>query len=247
LGYAHPLVSVFRNQEQAGLLTTPVQKHFKLNVPEASRAKVALALDDGDPFVVEEPIGRGRSIIVATSADASWTAMPLWPSYVPLVQELLLLATHDSAQGRNVLVAQPLLGPRQRGAPHAVHLTLPGGESGQVRVNREGGESQWTFQETLASGLYSADSESGATGGSLFAVNVNTIESDLAQVDPVELAADVWPGVSFYHHTNWRDLGDEPATEIVRHSDLHRWMLIGVLGLLLMETFLGWFFGRRGA
>ncbi len=31
LGYAHPLVSVFRNQEQAGLLTTPVHKYFKLN------------------------------------------------------------------------------------------------------------------------------------------------------------------------------------------------------------------------
>jgi len=81
----------------------------------------------------------------------------------------------------------------------------------------------------------------------MFAVNLNTVESELSQIDTAELAADVWPGVQFYHHTNWRDLGDEPATEIVRHSYLHHWLLIAVFGLLVTETFLAWFFGRRSA
>jgi len=275
LGYAHPLVAAFRNQEQSGLLTTPVHEYFKLKIPDASKAKVALALENGDPLVVEEPIGRGRSILVATSADVSWTAMPLWPSYVPLVQELLLFAMHNGLQDRNVLVGQPLSGVLPRVGPRAVHVKLPTGETSQVRVASRGGESQWSFAETLTSGLYSAVGDAlagksaagnsaapnpvvgkGAPGpadgadahtgaGATYAVNLNTVESDLSQIDAEELASDVWPGVPFYHHTNWRDLGDEPATEIVRRSYLHRWLLIAVFGLLVAETFLAWLFGRR--
>jgi Aerotolerance regulator N-terminal/von Willebrand factor type A domain len=275
LGYAHPLVAAFRNQEQSGLLTTPVHEYFKLTIPEASRAKVALALENGDPLVVEEPIGRGRSIVVATSADVSWTAMPLWPSYVPLVQELLLFAMHDGVQDRNVLVGQPLSGVLKRTGPRAVHVKLPTGETSQARIATQGSESAWSFSETYTSGLYSAEGGAlvgngaagksvaggsvaasggdgnGAAGdasaGAMFAVNLNTAESELSQIDTAELAADVWPGVQFYHHTNWRDLGDEPATEIVGHSYLHRWLLVAVFGLLVTETFLAWFFGRRNA
>jgi hypothetical protein len=154
-------------------------------------------------------------------------------------------------------------------------VKLPTGETSQVRVASRGGESQWSFAETLTSGLYSAVGDAlagksaagnsaapnpvvgkGAPGpadgadahtgaGATYAVNLNTVESDLSQIDAEELASDVWPGVPFYHHTNWRDLGDEPATEIVRRSYLHRWLLIAVFGLLVAETFLAWLFGRR--
>ena len=108
LGYRHPLVAVFRDQEQAGLLTTPVHKYFKLQIPESSAAQVAVALDNGDPLIVDERIGRGRSTLVATSADVSWTAMPMWPSYLPIVQELLALAIRGQLQDHNCIVGQPL-------------------------------------------------------------------------------------------------------------------------------------------
>ena len=91
MGYRHPLLAAFRGREGAGLLTTPVYQYFKLDVPENSPSKVALAFTNGDPAIVERPVGRGRAILVATSADAdpAWTVMPVWPSYLPLVQELL--------------------------------------------------------------------------------------------------------------------------------------------------------------
>ena len=89
LGYRHPIVQPFRGRGEASLLTTPVLKYYKLAMPENSRAKTVLAIANGDPLVVEEPIHRGRVVLVATSAEPSWTAMPLWPSFVPLVQEIV--------------------------------------------------------------------------------------------------------------------------------------------------------------
>ncbi len=80
----------FAAAAQTSLLTTPVFKYYKLALPaDSSRPKTVLALANGDPLVVEQPIHRGRVVLVATSAEPSWTAMPLWPSFVPLVQEIV--------------------------------------------------------------------------------------------------------------------------------------------------------------
>ena len=88
LGYRHPILQVFRGRGQTGLLTTPVAKHYRLLLPADGRAEIVLALADGDPLIVAAPIRRGTVTLVATSADPSWTALPLWPSFVPLVHEM---------------------------------------------------------------------------------------------------------------------------------------------------------------
>jgi Mg-chelatase subunit ChlD len=247
LGYRHPLVAVFRDSEQAGLLTAPVRKYFKLQLPEATRAQVALAIDNGDPLIVDEPIGRGRSILVATSADASWTAMPMWPSYVPIVQELLMLAGRGRFQDHNVIVGQPL-GARLAHMPaQGIEVHLPAGEVKKAVVSGEGTGRSWTFPETVASGLFRAapaGSGPGIAAAQTFAVNVNTVESDLAQVAPDELAHDVWPGVRYFHRTNWRNADETAGDAIVVRSRLHLWLLIGALGLVAVESFLNWFTGR---
>ena len=77
-----------------------------------------------------------------------------------------------------------------------------------------------------------------------FAVNVDTAESDLAQIDPEELQDEVWPGVPFVHQTSWQDLGATgPGSPIRGGNRLHVGLLYAVLGLLFVETFLGWKMG----
>ncbi|MBI3837205.1 MAG: BatA domain-containing protein, partial [Planctomycetia bacterium] len=49
LNYRHPLVSAFQGREQAGLLTTPVYKYFRLALIPQSKGRVALAFEGGDP------------------------------------------------------------------------------------------------------------------------------------------------------------------------------------------------------
>ncbi|HEX4130288.1 MAG TPA: BatA domain-containing protein, partial [Pirellulales bacterium] len=248
LGYQHPLLDVFRDQEQAGLLTTPVTRYYKLDVPADGSARVALAFDNGDPAIIEEPIGRGRAILVATSADVSWSAMPLWPSFPPLVHELLNLAVRGRFAEQNLLVGQAL-GDSYRGhvARAVVGLKLPSGESATARVAPEGEYSVWSYGETTQSGMYVAHLPAPVTRDEAFAVNVDTSESDLTQLDPAELRDGVWAGVEFVHRTDWQDLNTGPMVAVVRRQWLHLYLLLAVVVLLLTETLLATMFGRRAA
>ena len=73
-----------------------------------SPAEVVLALSNGDPLIVAQPVRRGRVVLVTTSADASWGLLPKWGTYEPLVKEILAWCTAGQAQPRNVAVGDPL-------------------------------------------------------------------------------------------------------------------------------------------
>jgi hypothetical protein len=247
--YRHPIIRAFRGQDRAGLLTTPVYKYFRLELPEPTAAEVALAFENGDPVIVEERIGRGRSILVATSADTTWTTMPMWPSYVPIVQELLAAAVGGKLQERNIEVGQPLAS-SVRTLASDVQLTVrpPAGEARPSKLESEGDYARWSFGDTDQSGLYVAQFSAPVSRNDTFAANVDTRESDLTKLDAAELRGeDLWPGINFDYETNWQDLDEGPSGEISRRAGLHRWLLVGVLGLLLAETVMAWRFGRRTA
>ena len=90
-----------------------------------------------------------------------------------------------------------------------------------------------------------ASTRAGPAPTETFAVNVDTAESDLAQIDPEELQDEVWPGVPFVHQTSWQDLAATgPGSPIRGGNRLHVGLLYALLGLLLAETFLGWRLGH---
>jgi hypothetical protein len=245
--YRHPLIAPFRGRERAGLLNTPIYGFFKLLVPDRSAAQIALKLSTGDPAIVEAPIGRGRSIVVATSADASWTAMPTWPSYVPVVQELLSLAVSGQADDRNLTVGQPLVATlRTLATDTLVSVEAPGGENHTVRLEPEGDYSRWTYADTGRSGFYKVALDAPLSRNETYAVNVDASEGDLTKLDLAELRRDVWPGVSF-DLFDGHDPSHQATVPIVRRDALDRWLLYGVLGLLLVETGLASWFGRRSS
>ena len=254
LGYRHPIISAFRGREGAGLLTTPVSKYLKLRVPKNSKASVALAFEGGDPAIVEEQIQRGRVVLVATSADRSWTEMPLWPSYVPIVQELLAFAMGGQLQQRNFLVGQSLGALVSTSAADApLRLGTPDGRSEQVRLRPEGDYSSWSFSETMTSGVYTARVDAPASPSELFAVNVDTVESDLTKLTAEQLREGVWSGIPF--ETSRENLDEEPVRRIGGttaggttaggRGTLSKELLYAVLGLVFLETFLAWRFGHH--
>jgi hypothetical protein len=247
LNYRHPLVNVFQGREQSGLLTTPVYTYFKLELPTETKARVALAFEGGDPAIVEEQIGRGRSILIATECSLSsidpatknpWTTMPAWPSFVPLVQELVSLAVRGQLAERNIEVGQPLSESLAAiSARPQIAITTPAGVREEVRMTLEPTLSHWSFADTRESGVYGVEIGAPLDRKQAFAVNVNTAESDLAKIAPEELPRE------FTTHQK-SDLDDAEAPAIVKRSGLHKSLLYIVLGLLFSETFLAWWFGN---
>ncbi|MBN1591159.1 MAG: hypothetical protein JW888_16725, partial [Pirellulales bacterium] len=246
LDYAHPIVEPFRGQEKAGLITTPIEKYVKLALAPDTTARVALAARSGDPLIVEQPLGQGRVVLVATSADTSWTAMPLWPSYVPIVQEILAYATGGRIAQRNILVGEPLAGAVPASATDEVgRVLLPNGSEQTLLVRSEQGGREWRFDATDPSGVYTVRFGAAGADELRFGVNVDTRESDLDKLTEEQLREEVWPGVTFDYQTTWQE-SDQPSPEpIERRGNTARWLLCGVLALLLVETFLGWRFGHH--
>jgi len=246
LGYRHPIVEVFRGRERSGLLTAPVHKHFRLTIPRQSKAQVALKLAGGDPLIVEESIGRGRVVMVATSADTSWSALPLWPSFVPLVQEILSFAAGGQSQQRNLMVGEPLGGPLPATLGEApVVVRNPRGRSEPVAPQISGEGNSWSYPDTMLSGIYSVQLGPPVARTESFAVNVDTAESDLRAFTADELRSDVWPDVPFVHQTTWEN-ADRPAlARASRSREFPGGLLYGLFVLLLVETVLARRFGHH--
>jgi hypothetical protein len=245
LEYRHPILHAFRGTENAGLLTTPVDKHVRLAVLPDSRARVVLRLPGGDPLIVEQPVHRGRVVLVATSADASWTAMPLLPSYVPLVQEIVAFCLTDGIAECNTIVGQPLHGVLPSAdAPNAVDLRTPDGQRREVRPTGSGNQREWSFPGTWQSGVYAVRPAASDAPEQLFAVNVDTAESDLAQLGLDRLRGEAWPDIPFEYKTTWQE-PERPKTVVLGDGSgrLQLLLLIIALVFLLLETLLAWRFG----
>jgi hypothetical protein len=241
LDYQHPILHAFRGRGQTSLLTTPVFKHVQLTLPKNSQATTVLALADGDPLVIEQRVRRGRVVLVGTSADPSWTAMPLWPSFVPLVQRTLAWCVSTQLRQRNVMVGEPLDALVASPAAGSAKVQTPDGRLRPAPLGSTAEAFALSYADTSQNGIYTVKFGSAVNRSEAFAVNVDTVESDLAQISPDNLRGEVWPGVPFNYQTSWQDVGATAAivASPAGKSRLHVALLYAALGLLLAETFLG--------
>jgi hypothetical protein len=250
LEYRHPIVAPFRGNERAGLLTTPVSRYYRLEVPETVRhGEVAATIGRGDPFIVAAPLGKGRTVVVATdgslsSVDAAtgepWTIWPTWPSFLPIVRELLAYAVsgmqHDwqqpvgtpiASEGKLIAGATPkVLRPDGRTAPVALHI-----------VHRE---QQWIYRDTELAGIYSLASQS-PIASKRFARNVDTRESDITRIELEDLPRE------FVVRSTSPAAEDGAPSTLVAHAAWSGRLLWLAFALLFVESFLAWRFGRGTA
>ena len=109
LDYRHPIVAPFRGSRverpahDADLEVHAARRRFP-------RRKIALAFDNGDPAIVEERIGRGRSILVATAASPDSldrTTDPPTPwTAISVVAQLSAAGARDAAPRRSAAGAK---------------------------------------------------------------------------------------------------------------------------------------------
>jgi hypothetical protein len=203
-----------------------------------------LALSNGDPLIVAQPIRRGRVVLVTTSADSSWSELTKSQAYEPLVKEILAWCTAGQAQPRNVEVGDPLEATLPA-TPALTNVSIerPGGQSRTVPLEIQGDYSTWRYDDTLTSGIYTVHIGSPLLQTQLFAVNLMTAESDLAAISQDELQNEVWPGLPLGYETSWQAAGTLLPLPAAPSGQLHVGLLYAVVVLLLLESLLAWRFG----
>lgn len=254
LGYRHPIVAVFRGNEDAGLLQTYIAQYFRMRVlnEKQSQADVAAAfIPTGDPAIVTEPIHRGRVTVVALPASLEsvdsmtktpWTLMTATQSFQPIVQEILAWTLRGQNLGRNTLVGEPIgAAAPLAAADTSIALSTPDGRFQQVRVTAEREETRWSFGDTWWSGIYEAELPISGTTNQLFAVNLDTSESDLAKVALDELPEGITP------LGEWQDVDESSSVALPARGGLQRPLLYAALALLLIESCLACYLGYRAS
>ncbi len=171
--------------------------------------------------------------------------MPVWFSYVPLVQEILAFTVGEQINQRNVEVGQPLadgVAPAAGDVP--VTVERPDGRVQSVPLRAGGGDGEWTCADTYRSGIYTVRFGPPLERTRSFAVNVNTGESDLAPATIEELRSQVLPGVPLGCRSDPTAPGSPAARPASVVGGLHVELLYALAALLLVETFLAWRFGH---
>ncbi len=240
LDYRHQLVEPFRGNEQAGLRSVPIWKYVKIK--PAPDSQTALALGNGDPLVVERRVGRGRVLAVAVplegmSLDHSsnpptpWSALPVWPSFVPLVHQLVRQATMSAGDVNQIDVAEPLRGsiPYAQSIANPV-LLLPDGRRERLELQPDPPWWKWQADGSSRSGWAQVQWQEGRPQ-QWFAVNISPSESRLERFPERSLPS------TLLESTSWRD----PRTAVVRPTTTwYRTALLTLLALLIVESTALW-------
>jgi hypothetical protein len=213
--------------------------------------EIAAALPGGDPFIVTAPLGRGRTVLVATDGSLSsidstngeqWTAWPTWPSFLPLVRELFAYASGGQQTRWQQLVGTPLggsVGERasQSAGSGELQMVRPDGRTVSVPTRSTPSGAEWSYTDTDVSGIYTLRGLS-QDRTQQFAVNVDTAESDLAKVDPQALPPEM------KIRSSWQGEESSGSFGAMTQSDWNTEILWSVLALLFVESFMAWQFGR---
>ncbi len=243
LQYQHSLLTEFRGHEQSGLLTLPVWRYFKLRLLPGS--ETALAFANGDAALVTRDVGRGRCVLLATAADADsidlssdpqvpWSALVSWPSFPPLVHEMVKFAIGGRAARQNFLVGEPWdVAKLGNGSEQMIVRDPLGHEEPTPTVNTSppGGS-------VRRSGVYRIEQPGTDLPAQRIAVNLDTHESNLDR-----LAADGLPS-QFIPEGDGLDASRGLGSD-AQPSPLFRVVLAIVFLLVLTESTFTWWLGAR--
>jgi hypothetical protein len=240
LNYTHPVLELFgaavRNNINPGLTTVQTTQYIKLSVPHDSVAETIMKFTDGSPAVLLGRVGRGKTVLFATSSDTSWTTWGALPSYAPFMHELLYYGISRQADdftlpvGSTMHLAADVAAPGNWSGPHNTITTV----LTTVDKDKNSGRSFLTSDSLRLAGVYAP--AAGATP--VVAVNTDPSEVDVRHVPAAQMSAALGIDAA--------DILPQPKTLEVQittpgrdaNSDVGRNLIPIALVLLLIETVL---------
>ena len=241
IDFQHPLFAPFANPRYSDFTKIHFWRHWPIELAEggeqagatAGRSYVVIArFDNRDPAIVEQPRGKGQVIALATSWRPDDSQLALSSKFVPLVGGLLDLACGAALTLPSVAVNEPVALPPGSQAAETI-VRKPDGK--QVKLPT--GTAQFTG--TDQPGVYRAQA---GTEEMQFAVNLAAAESDTAPLDIEQLEQLQVPlGTQLTRSERLAQMRQQRDTELESSQKVWRWLIVGVLGVLIFET---WWAGR---
>jgi hypothetical protein len=176
--YAHPVFELFRGPHSGDFSSARFFRYRPLEAKDGVLAR----FDDGGVALAEKVVGKGRVLVWTSTLDASWNDLPLQPVFLPFLHRLVEhAAAHvESRPWHMVGEALDLSSDGALGQKEAAVIG-PSGEKSRLPAGSRG-------IELTVPGFYEVRSLETSAPVRLAAVNVDPAESDLAALDPEELA-----------------------------------------------------------
>lgn len=253
----HPAVKTIVESDSSSLGRVEIFSWWSSVLDESKVGKtvvVPLRLSDAgnSAAMVEQSFGKGKAIVFTIPADGDWTMWPGHFSFPPIILDLIDYLVGNDASDSVATLGGEIRTPVDLSLyQNQVSLRDPKNEKiEKVAKPAEGteeddGQSIYyaTFEDIDRSGFYELglNRHSGETDTLLFASNVDTSEGKLKRLDVNSLNAD-------FFGENFSLIKPEVLREQeVKGSSSEIWpqIVILLLGILGLEQFLAWLWGRR--
>jgi hypothetical protein len=257
LEYGHAVFEVFAGPRSGNFTGA---RFFRARAFEpAPEAAVLARFDDGSVALAEARHGLGRLLVWTSTLDAYWTDLALQPVYLPFVHRLTeyLGGRAEARPWFTIGQVVDLANPEALETAGLVSTVADGLAEGfdQVALTPSGSTIQMPAGEgprylpLEESGFYTVRPPGTEPERPfVLAVNVELEESNLARLDPTQLALQITapPG------TEGDALNVDRAASLQREDQerrqgLWRWLLLVALGLFVAETALSNWVSRRSA
>ncbi len=171
---SHPALEVFSTKKNP-LNDLQIRSWFSLRTTE--HATTLLSLDNGEPLFVERRFGRGLVTQAAIPCSPSWSNLPTRPSFVPLMQQLVLYSSATAAPPVNLRTGD-LITTQLSDAQRAQRITIkrPDGKVLEVALQKAERAASAEFADTRIPGMYEIKIGSALLGR--IAVNLTREESN---------------------------------------------------------------------
>ena len=237
---AHPLARTLSALPKELLAEARVFRYVKVK-PESDARVILRCGDAGDPLLLEKSIGRGKVLLLATSANRAWNDLAVNPVYPILLQDMTTYLTRQPWE-QAVTVGSPVVLPLAADQPgQSAVIRDPDGRPTTVQVARREGQPVAELPAAAKPGFY--ELHGGGAGAVRVAANVDARESQAAGLNSREL------GVAL-RGTRARVLENDASAEAaIRESrvgtELWRYLLLAALALFVTESLLARRFSRR--
>ena len=191
----HPALEPFSDQRLLdSLRSARVSSYFEVT-PTGARTLVRLS--NGAPLLVEKKLGKGRVLLLTSTADSAWNNLPLKTGYVPLVQSLVTHIAGGDTGSMDVGITAGTAKRWSAAAAHAgkrVRVVDPNLTEREVTLAPVNGKASGTFDGNHFAGVYRVVSAGGDLKlPALYAVNPPPEESRLERMTADELQRKLGP------------------------------------------------------